>query len=72
VEPESPFEGESQPGKVPFQRVGQGLPPPPPAIKSRPGGFTHLSWVILAENQDSSMLGHTKGREENLPVMTQI
>jgi hypothetical protein len=31
-----------------------------------------LSRVILAENLDGSVPAHTKGREGNLPVETQI
>jgi hypothetical protein len=33
-------------------------------IKTGPGGFTHLSRVILAENPDSSMPAHMKGMKE--------
>jgi hypothetical protein len=43
---------------------------PTPLIKSGLGGFTHLSWVILAKNSDSSMLAHMEGHEGNLPVGT--
>jgi hypothetical protein len=70
VEPGSPFGGESQSGQVPLHRIRQGVMPP--LIKSGPGGFTHLSWVILAENPDGSMPAHTKGHEGNLPVGSQI
>jgi hypothetical protein len=45
---------------------------PPPPVKFGPGGFTHLSRVILAENLDGSILAHKKGREGNLPVETEI
>jgi hypothetical protein len=31
-----------------------------------------LSWVILEENSDVSVLAYTKGCEENLPIGTQI
>jgi hypothetical protein len=46
--------------------------PPPPPIKSGLGGFTCLSWVILAENLDDLMLAHIEGREGNLPVGTHM
>jgi hypothetical protein len=32
----------------------------------------HLSQVILVENPNGSMLAHTKGREGNLLIETQI
>jgi hypothetical protein len=70
VEHGSPFWGQSQTGQVPLHRIRQGLMPP--LIKSGSGGFTHLSWVILAENSDGSMLAHMKGRKGNLPIRTQI
>jgi hypothetical protein len=43
-----------------------------PLVKSEPGGFTHLSQVILAENPDGSMPAHMKGREGNLTIGTQM
>jgi hypothetical protein len=64
-------QGESQPGQVPLHRIRQGLRPPPP-MNSGPGDFTHLSRVILVENLDGSIPAHTKGREGNLSVRTQI
>jgi hypothetical protein len=36
------------------------------------GCFTHPSYLILVESQDSSMPAHTEGHEENLPTETQI
>jgi hypothetical protein len=45
---------------------------PPHPVTSRPVGFTHLSQAILEENTDDSVLAHTKGRERNLLVGTQI
>jgi hypothetical protein len=43
-----------------------------PLIKSGPGGFSHLSRVILVENSDGLMPAHIEGHEVNLPVKTQI
>jgi cellulase/cellobiase CelA1 len=44
-----------------------------PPIKSEPGGFKHLFWVIPSgENLDGSALTHTEGRKGNLLVRTQI
>jgi hypothetical protein len=70
VEPRSPFRGESQLGQVPLHRIRQraNASPPPPQIKSGPGGFTLLSRVVLAENPDGSMPGHMEGHEANLLV----
>jgi hypothetical protein len=45
---------------------------PPTPIKFGPGGFTHLSQVIIAENPDGSMLVHTGGHQGNLLDGTQI
>jgi hypothetical protein len=43
-----------------------------PLVKSRPGCFKCLSWVILVENLDDSVPAHIKGREGNHLVGTQI
>jgi hypothetical protein len=84
VESGSPLGGESQSGQVPLHRTRQGLMPP---VKSRPGGFTRLSRIILAESLDGldtkledanledmklEELAHTKGDEGNLSAGTQI
>jgi hypothetical protein len=68
--PRSPIGDDSRPGQVPLHSIRQGLMLPP--INTGLGGFTHLSWVILTEIPDGSMPTHTKGREGNLPVRTQI
>jgi hypothetical protein len=57
VEAGSPLGVESHLGQVPLQRTRHVLMPHP---------------IILAENPDGSVLAHTKGREGNRPVGTQI